>query len=518
MRVVSVSEMQGIERLAERDYGLTTPILMDHAGHSVATRLASALGGNVTAAKILVLVGPGNNGGDGLVMGHYLSSWGADVSYYIWKDQRLQVGADSLPVADDLAALAEVLRQSGVVVDALLGTGTSRPLTESMRRLLLAVAEEKRRRPDLFILAVDLPTGLNADTGAVDEATLAASLTVTLAFPKRGLFFFPGAEYVGDLAVGAIGLPADLVVPEGLELLDAEMVRRVLPGRPAESNKGTFGKVMIVAGSPAYPGSAYLSATAAGRVGAGLVTMAVDPQMAPIYAAKLSEATFLLLPASGAAPEERAGAVLAGLSGYRAAVIGPGLGQSETTRAYLLSLLSGLRALPPEERPHLVVDADGLNNLAETPRWWEQLPAGTVITPHPGEMTRLRNGGQAAKDAKVSGGGPDRLEAVVTAGRDWNLTVVLKGACTLIAGAGGSLAVNSLSNPALATAGTGDVLSGVIGGLLAQGLAPFDAAIAGVYLHSHAGRQVSLRLGDAGLLAGDLLPELPLALRSIKTN
>jgi ADP-dependent NAD(P)H-hydrate dehydratase / NAD(P)H-hydrate epimerase len=512
MRVVSVSEMQSIERLAERDYGLTTQILMDHAGHSVAARLASVLGGDVTACKVLVLVGPGNNGGDGLVMGRYLSIWGADVSYYHWKEQRLQVGASSEPVADDLAALADILHQSTVVVDALLGTGTSRPLSESMRRLLLAVAEEKRRRPDLFILAVDLPTGLNADTGAVDEATLGTNLTVTLAYPKRGLFFFPGAEYVGDLAVGSIGLPGDLDVPKGLELLDVEMVRPVLPTRPADSNKGTFGKVMIVAGSPAYPGSAYLSATAAGRVGAGLVTMATSIEMAPIYAAKLSEATFHLLPSGSSAPEERARALLAGLHGYRAAVIGPGLGQSDATQAFLLSLLSGLRALPPEERLGLVVDADGLNNLAEIPSWWEKLPAGTVITPHPGEMTRLRGG------EHVSGGGPDRLDAAVTAARDWNLTVVLKGACTLIAGAGEALAVNGISNPALATAGTGDVLSGVIGGLLAQGLTPFDAATAGVYLHSRAGHQVSLRLGDAGLLAGDLLPELPLALRGAKST
>ncbi len=345
MRVVSVSEMQSIERLAERDYGLTTQTLMDHAGHSVAARLASSLGGNVTGGKVLVLVGPGNNGGDGLVMGRYLSSWGADVSYYTWKEQRLQIGANSVPVADDLAALADALHQSSVVVDALLGTGNSRPLTESMRRVLLAVAREKRRRPELFILAVDLPTGLNADTGAVDEATLGANLTVTLAFPKRGLFFFPGAEYVGDLEVGSIGLPGDLLVPEGLELLDAEMVRRVLPTRPANSNKGTFGKVMIVAGSPAYPGSAYLSATAAGRVGAGLVTMAATMEMASIYATKLSEATFHLLPASSAAPEERAGALLAGLSGYRAAVIGPGLGPKRDDAGFpALPALRSLRA------------------------------------------------------------------------------------------------------------------------------------------------------------------------------
>ncbi len=517
MRVVNVSEMRDIEERANRDYGLTSHILMEHAGRSVAESLAKRLGTKIDKCPILILVGPGNNGGDGRVMGRYLSQWGARVSYYLWKERRLEGEPAATSSSPDTAtagagdeALLAVMRESSVVVDALLGTGTSRPLDTTMRQLLALVRGEKARRPELLILALDLPTGLNADTGAVDEGTLAADITVTLAFPKQGLLFFPGASYVGELEIGGIGLPAELAVPPGLTLLDADMVRNMLPRRPLDSNKGTYGKVMVVAGSAAYPGSAFLAASAAGRIGAGLVTLAVTPEMAPIYAVKLSETTFHLLPPSSETPGGRAESLLAALHGYRALLIGPGLGQSDATRTFLLAIFAGILRLPEDTRPRILVDADGLNNLAATPRWWEQLPAETVITPHPGEMARLRNG------APVSGGSIDRLQISQSSARDWNVTLVLKGAHTLIAGAGSSLSINVPANPLLATAGTGDVLAGTIAGLLAQGLAPVDAACAGVYLHSRSGLQVAQRIGDAGLLASDLLPELPLALHAAK--
>ncbi|MGO8949214.1 MAG: NAD(P)H-hydrate dehydratase [Ktedonobacterales bacterium] len=521
MRVVNVSEMRDIEERANRDYGLTSEILMEHAGHSVADSLAKKLGGDIEKRHILVLVGPGNNGGDGRVMGRYLSRWGAKVTYYVWKDRRLEDGADSptAPAAQGTSALQAgaadealkaALKESSVVVDALLGTGNSRPLDSSMRDLLSLVAGEKELRPDLLIVALDLPTGLNADTGMVDEGTLPADMTVTLAFAKQGLLFFPGANYVGELEVGSIGLPDELPIPRGLELIDAATVRSLLPKRPLDSNKGTFGKVMVMAGSPSYPGSAYLACTAAARIGAGLVTLAVIEEMASIYAGKFSEITLHLLPKSDQPPSTRAQSLLAALNGYRALVIGPGLGQSEATKAFLLEVFAGIRRMPEDHRPLLVVDADGLNNLSAIPSWWEQLPKETVITPHPGEMARLRGG------IPVSGGEIDRLQISQTAARDWNLTLVLKGAHTLIAGTGGLLEINAPGNPALATAGTGDVLAGTIGGLLAQGLVPFNAACSGVYLHSRAGFQVSDRLGDAGLLASDLLGELPLALHAAK--
>lgn len=511
MKVVTVDEMREVERRADAEYELTSPILMEHAGRSVAECLRLYLDGDVSDRDVLVLVGPGNNGGDGRVMARYLADWGAQVTLYAWKERRLEVGARYVPVNDDLAAVREAISRADVVADALLGTGHSRPLDPTMRQLLALVRDEKRRRPQLAVLAVDLPSGLNADTGAVDEGTIPADLTVTLAFPKVGLLLFPGASYIGELFVGSIGLPDEMAIPVDFEMLDTDFVRPLLPPRPLNSNKGTFGKVMIVAGSSLYIGAPYLAAGAAGRVGAGLVTLATTAERAPVYAMKLPEATYHVLPPETASPDDRAGSVLGGLKGYRAAVIGPGLGQSDDTRTFLERLFAGIKAMPEDEQPRLIVDADGLNNLSHIEHWWERLPARTVITPHPGEMARLRGG------EPVSGGGPDRLDVIRQAARDWNLVVVLKGAASLIASPEGHLRVNWPGNPALASAGTGDVLSGCVGGLLAQGLPPFDAATAAVYLHSRAGHLVSERIGDAGLLAGDLLPEIPIAIRDTKT-
>lgn len=509
MLVVTVEEMRAIERRAEAEYGLDSPTLMDHAGRSVAELLRPALG-DVRNRVVLVLVGPGNNGGDGRVMAKYLTQWGAHVTIYAWKERRLEVGGRLIPVGDDLAAVREALSRADAVADALLGTGSSRPLDPTMIRLLDLVREEKARRPELLVLAVDLPSGLNADTGAVDAGTLAADLTATLAFPKTGLFLFPGADYIGTLEVGGIGLPPEMEITSGLALMDEPMIRPLLPARPVNSNKGTFGKVMVLAGSGHFLGAAYLVTAAAARVGAGLVTLATTGERAALYTTMLPEATYAILPPDDAPPQARAEAFLAALPGYAAVVLGPGLGQSAATLAFVEHVLAGMTALAEDQQPALLVDADGLNNLAKLERWWERLPAGTIITPHPGEMARLRGG------ETVSGGGPDRLPVVREAAAAWRTITVLKGAATLVAAPGGTTRLHWPGNPALATAGTGDVLSGAIGGLLAQGLAPFDAASVGVYLHALAGFRVSARLGDAGTLAGDLLPELPLAIKQLK--
>jgi hydroxyethylthiazole kinase-like uncharacterized protein yjeF len=513
MKVVTVDEMREIEHRAEAEYGLTSPMLMEHAGRSIAEISRERLGGDVHGLRVLVLVGPGNNGGDGRVMARYLAEWGAEASLYLWKERRLEASGQSQPVGEDLAALGAAISRADVVADAFLGTGHSRPLDPSMGAALALVQQEKERRPALLMLAVDLPSGLNADTGALDAGAIRADLTVTLAFPKVGLLLFPGAGYVGELRVGSIGLPPAMRIAAGMELLDTDLMRPLLPRRPLDSNKGTFGKVMVLAGSSAYIGAAYLATAAAARIGAGLITLATTEDRALFYATLLPEATYALLPPDSFSPQERTHALLDHLAGYRALIVGPGLGQSEGTRTMLALLFDGLRALPEGERPRLIVDADGLNNLAHMENWWQRLPGHSVLTPHPGEMSRLLGG------AQVSGGGPDRLEVARRSASAWGHVVVLKGASTLIAAPeGGVLRVNWPGNPALASAGTGDVLSGAVGGLLAQGLEPFDAASAAVYLHSRAGLRVSARLGDAGLLAGDLIPELPLALRDLKAR
>ena len=516
MHIVTVDEMRELEARAERDYGLTSPILMENAGKSAATILAQQIihkdhpERSLSELNILILVGPGNNGGDGLVMARYLTQWGAQVSSYHWKEHTLTVRERDLRSDDTPEQLETAITRADYVLDALLGTGRSRPLPDSMRVLLQRVQQERQHRPALRVIAVDLPTGLNADTSELDPGTLHADDTITLACPKQGFFFFPGRDAIGQLYVGDIGLPSEMEHNITTEMLTPALVDSLLPKRPLESNKGTYGKVMLFCGSPPYPGSAFLAGNAAARIGAGLVTLAVTEQMLPIYASAFHEATFVLLPTEDAGSLERTNTLKNHLSGYRSLLMGPGLGQSPYIREVILELLEYLRSLPDETRPQLIVDADGLNNLSALERWWTLLPKGTVITPHPGEMGRLCHG------LKVSGGNIDRLPLARQKAQEWQVTLVLKGACTIVAAPDGRTRINFQANPALATAGTGDVLSGMIAGLLAQKVAPFAAASAAVHLHTAASELVSADIGHTGLLAADLLPKIPRAILKIR--
>ena len=505
MHIVTVAEMRELEAQADRQYGLSSQTLMKNAGKSAADIFEAHLAPHLALKdlEIVFLIGPGNNGGDGLVMAQHLQEKGALVSLYHWKERHLIAHGEDINEAQTQSALEELLQSTDYVIDALLGTGHSRPLPDDMRALLARIQQEHTKRKNLHIVALDLPTGLNPDTGAVDPGTLAADLTITLAYPKQGFFFFPGRDYIGTLSIGDIGLPTEMGSDLQTEMLEGQMVRNLLPKRSLNSNKGTFGKVMLLCGSLPYPGSAYLAGTAAARVGAGLLTLAVTEKMLPIYASSFHESTFALLPDEDVESFERAKTLTDQLSSYRSLLIGPGLGQSANTREVLLQVLEYLRNQSEEKRPKLVVDADGLNNLSALEHWWTLLPTGTIITPHPGEMGRLC-GGQ-----KVSGGNIDRLELAHTKAKDWQVTLVLKGACTLITHPDGRTRINWNANPALATAGTGDVLAGMIAGFLAQGLNPFEAASAGVYLHTAAADNVSAEIGHAGLLASDLLPQIP---------
>ncbi len=508
MHIVTVAEMRELEVRAEREYGLTSQILMENAGKSAADILVQNIRHtrSVSELEFLLLIGPGNNGGDGLVMARYLEKWGAFVSIYRWKEQRLTVHGQDIAEADTAAKLEETISRANYILVALLGTGLSRPLPDSMRTLLGRVRQEREKRDAVRLVAIDLPTGLNADTGEVDPGTIPGDMTITMACPKQGFFFFPGRGYIGELHVADIGLPLEMTHGLSTEMLTGKMVNSLLPKRPLDSNKGTFGKVMLLCGSLPYPGSAFLAGSAAGRVGAGLVTLAVTEKMLPIYASAFHEATFVLLPEEEAGSLKRVTTLMDHLEGYRALLMGPGLGQSPYTREVILRVLEELRAIPDEKRPHLVVDADGLNNLSALEHWWTLLPSGTVITPHPGEMGRLCGG------LKVSGGNIDRLELARSKAKEWQVTLALKGACTIIAEPDGHTRINWQANPALATAGTGDVLGGMVAGFLAQKVEPFNAASAAVHLHTAASELVSVDIGNAGLLASDLLDRIPRAM------
>ena len=345
-----------------------------------------------------------------------------------------------------------------------------------------------------------------------DSAAIAATLTVTFAFPKQGFFKFPGAATLGELLVADIGIRAALAGEIPFEVGTHDSVRPLLPVRPRDGHKGTFGKAMLVAGGANYTGAPYLSAAAAARVGAGLVTLATTQSVQNIVASGLHEPTYLPLPSTqGGIAARAAPIVLAALDTYRGLLVGPGLGQTAGAKGFVHALLGIGATRRPSRRklPPFIVDADGLNALSESKTWWSRLPAGNILTPHAGEFERLS---KLSRDEILA----DREGAARSFAAKWRQHVLLKGAFTLIAAPDGLVTLLPFANPALATAGSGDVLSGIIVGLLAQGLAPRDAAIAGGYLHGLAGELVQHDIGDAGAIAGDLLPRIPRALRLLK--
>jgi hydroxyethylthiazole kinase-like uncharacterized protein yjeF len=515
MKIVTADQMRRIDE-ACGNAGLPTSVLMENAGKAVAEQTREILG--EIHRNILVLTGPGNNGGDGLVAARYLHEWGASVTVYICtkrpdNDENLKLVQErNVPCVEasldeKQEKLSQLVALADVVVDAMLGTGKARPLHGIYPRVIEQVNDARSKRPNLCVIAVDLPTGLNADTGEVDSACINADYTITLAFPKVGLYSLPGAEKAGTIITVDIGIPPHLAGVVNTELITADEIRAMLPARPPGANKGTFGRVLVVAGSLNYVGAAYLACTGALRVGAGLVTLATAISLQPVLATKLTEVTYMPL------PEQRTGIIAAGadriiqqqMNQYDVILIGCGLGQYQPTIGLVRSLL--LRT--GQELPPLVLDADALNILSAVPDWWQKMSAEAILTPHPGEMARMT--GKTVDDVQSDRVGTARLTAA-----QWQKIVVLKGAFSVVARPGGYARISPFANAGLASAGTGDVLSGVIAGLVAQRLPLFEAAQCGVYLHATAGEMARARLGDAGMLASDLLPELPLAIKGLK--
>ena len=517
MKIVTTNDMKGIERCAA-EQGLPTEVLMENAGLAIAQQVKGWLG-NAAGQQILVLVGPGNNGGDGLVAARHLHDWGARVNIYLCSQRREDdpnyhiVTERGIPTTiasedKDLADLDSTLSSSDVVIDALFGTGKLRSLEGIFREVLTRVRGAKEALPGLKVIALDLPSGLDADSGAADPSCLAADLTITLGYPKLGLFSFPGRDLVGELVVADIGIPANLGDGIATELITEALVQAMLPQRPRSAHKGTFGRVLVCAGSLHYIGAAYLACEGAMRVGAGLVTLAVAQSLQPILAAKLTEVTYAPLPEAepGFISSEASQVLHERLADYDVLLMGCGLSQHPSVMGFIRD---SLLEMPPSLSPALVLDADGLNTLAQTPQWWQRISQDAILTPHPGEMARL-------SELSVEEIGRDRLRVAREEATLWHKTVVLKGAHTVVASPDGEAKISPVANPGLASAGTGDVLSGAIAGLLAQGLSPFAAATCGVYLHGAAGEMVRAELGDAGMVASDLLLALPRAIKKIK--
>jgi hydroxyethylthiazole kinase-like uncharacterized protein yjeF len=526
VKVLTTAQMRQLEENSVKA-GVTMEMLMENAGKAVADEAARILG-DIRQQQILMLIGPGNNGGDGLVAARHLHEAGAKVFIYTFGERPprdpllkalrdLRIGRIEAAKDDNLDNLTSMLVSVDGVIDALFGTGTTRQFSGLLLMVLDKVRRAKIKRPDMRIIALDLPSGLDADSGEADPGCLYVDNTITLAFPKPGLFKFPGAERVGDISVVDIGLPGFIEEEEktSAHYLADEWAKSVLPQRSPQAHKGDFGRVLVLAGSNNYLGAPYLACNGAIRVGAGLVTLAATGRLQTILSTKLTEVTYLPLPESRPwliAPEA-VRLLFRQFENYDVLLLGCGMGRNES----VLKLVRTLLLTKPRSRvarpklPELVIDADALNALAATPGWWNLFPEDAILTPHPGEMARLT--GLTVDEVQF-----DRPSVAKKWAAEWHKTIVLKGAHTVVASPEGQSQTSHVANAGLASAGTGDVLAGVIAGLLAQGMKLFDAAACGVYLHGMAGEAVKEEMGNAGMIASDLLPVLPKVIKWLKES
>lgn len=508
MKVVSAEQMKSIENRVFSKYGISSNVVMEIAGRQVAVvarRLLQAHPG-----PIVVVCGKGNNGGDGLVAARWLRHWGLPVQAVVWST------FDDLP-SDAAAALhsarmagvpilmpaqaGEALYNAGLVIDAVLGTGSvgsARGLAAEAIKLINASG-----RP---VLAVDMPSGITTDTGKAEGPVVSADYTVTFGLPKLGLFQFPGADLSGKVIVADIGLAAGAVENEAImvELTRAEDIKSWLPDYSRNAHKGTRGRVFVAAASRGMTGAAALAGEAALRAGAGLVHVAAPLSSQPVVAAVRPEFMTLPFPESeyGGFSEAAAEPFLEKAARADALAVGPGLGTDAEVQAFVRKVVAGSQA-------PLVIDADAIKAFSRHPHILAEAPVPLVLTPHPGEMAHLL--GLSVDEVQA-----DRFAAARAAAQATRAIVLLKGAYTLIAEPGGVIWINPTGNRALGTGGSGDVLTGVIAGLLAQGMGAQEAAVTGAYMHGLAGDRLAEEMGEDGVLAGDLARELPRVQRDLR--
>ncbi|MFQ6133130.1 MAG: NAD(P)H-hydrate dehydratase [Armatimonadota bacterium] len=515
MKLANAQQMREVDRRAIEDCGLPSLVLMENAALAICAGVVELLterGGRC----VKVVAGKGNNGGDGLAVARQLLCRGYEVEVLLLAEptelsgdadtncqaaQKLGVKVSVVSSDEPLETLAERLAPADVVVDAILGTGVTGEVKGLARRGIEAI----RRIPPERVVAVDMPSGIDSDTGQVLGAAVEACRTITLGLPKVGLYCYPGAAHSGEVIVDPIGLPSSLLAENDIRthLTTAEECRAALPPRRPDAHKGDCGRVLVVAGSAGMSGAASLCGLGALRAGAGLVTVATPAGVNAILEVKLTEVMTAPLPetsdqAIGLAAEP----ILMDMSEEaEVLVIGPGVSQASQTQRVVRRLVESV------DKP-IVVDADGLNALAGDLAAVTERSAPAVLTPHPGELSRLV--GKPINKIQA-----DRLTAARELAEQVGAVVVLKGAATVVADPGGVAHVNPTGNEGMASGGTGDVLAGLIGGLAAQGAGVYEAAVAGVYLHGLAG-DLAAQPNSRAMIAGDLLGSMRDALAVVE--
>ncbi len=509
MHVVTAAEMKSLDKRASSEYLIPSLLLMENAARGFVDQVES-LFFPVEGKRIMIIAGRGNNGGDGLAAARHFRMRRASVVVFLFSEESRVAGDAKVSLdiwrktggelysegAFDLEDFSSQLKTCDLVVDAFLGTGLSQPVTGAAADRIALLNQEAKT-----VVAVDIPSGLSADDGRLLGAAIQADATVTMALPKRGHLMQGGLTHCGKLSVVDIGFPDELIQQADLKvslLTDADLKNGLHP-REKGAHKGTMGHLLVIAGSIGKQGAPQMTARAAFRSGAGLVTLALPKTIESGIAAQMVEVMTMPLEesSSGSIAGSAEKKVLQALEGKRVAAIGPGLSQDPETQALVLNIIQ-TAAIP------LVIDADGINAVAGKVSVLGEKKGPLILTPHPGEMGRLI-GKTAAEIQK------DRFNIAANFAETWGVILVLKGSHTLIAFPDGRVWVNKTGNPGMATAGMGDALTGVIAACIAQGSVPEDAARLGVYLHGYAGDLAAQEMGKTGLMTSDLIAHLPKA-------
>jgi len=516
MKVVTAEEMRIIDRRTIEGYSIPGSVLMERAGLAVASRIKEAF----SPRKVIIIAGSGNNGGDGLVVARNLYNEGWDVKVFLTAkpedlkgDALLQYriavkfGLKIYPINEFLTNYSSLITRHCILVDALLGTGISKKVTG-----LLSEVISYLNRSNVPIISVDIPSGISSDNGQIMGEAVRADCTVTFGLPKRGHLLYPGAQHSGKLFIEDIGFPKELLISEKLhiELLTKDKVSLLIPKRLRYSHKGNYGHVLIVAGSKGKTGAAIMAAKACLRSGAGLVTLGIPKSLADVFQSRVTEEMILALPDKGDGTlSQRAARVILNFLNERATTlaIGPGIGISSDTKK-LMGILIKTSTTP------MVIDADGINSLKGERAMFSKLKAPIILTPHPGEMARLL-GKQKGVSVKTQDIERNRINVPFSFAKETGTYLVLKGVPTIIAGPDGMAYINSTGNPGMASAGTGDVLTGMISAFLSQGLSPTHASILGVYMHGFAGDSAAAEKGEHPLIATDIIEKIPFAFHSL---
>jgi hydroxyethylthiazole kinase-like uncharacterized protein yjeF len=525
MKVATAEEMRTIDRETISNYGITGVVLMERAGLAVAGKVKELVG----RGKVIIVAGRGNNGGDGFVVARNLHNDGWKVKVFlaarpedlkgdalVQYKTAVKFGVEIKPIQDLLSQSPLILTGHSIVVDALLGTGLSKDVTGILADVIDTINESGRP-----VFSVDIPSGISSDDGQIMGTAIRAHYTITFGLPKRGHLLYPGAQCSGRLFVEDIGFPKTLLCSDKLnvELIEKKSVYSVMPERRRYSHKGTYGHVLIVAGSRGKTGAALMAAKACLRAGAGLVTLGVPESLADVFQSRVTEEMTLPLPVKGDGTLSRKASriILDFLKGTaHLLAIGPGIGVSTEIELIMKDLVK-------HSSSPIVIDADGINSLKGQKGIFSKASVPVILTPHPGEMARLlhdnRRKGTTKKDSYSKS--PDRgirrsieqngITTALSFARDTKTYLVLKGVPTIIATPDGKAFINATGNPGMATGGTGDVLTGMIAGFLSQTMNPLSSCMLGVFMHGLAGDIAASEKGMHPLIATDIIQNIPAA-------